>query len=275
MRYIKKTYSYILSFVKSVSEDNVGMYAAQASFFVSISSIPFVMLLLSLLKYFVPIDMYEMENIISGYVPAKILPLVNTVFEEIFNNSADISVISVTAISTLWLSSGGFMALYLGLNKVYDINRKRNYFYRRIVSVFYTLCFLALIVLSFAVFTYSSRIQHILQGIFPVTAEILSVFFKARVLIFIAFLSVIFASFYKFVPYRKISFVKQLPGAVFAALGWCVFTYAYSIYIEHFSNYSYVYGSLSAVVFWLLWLYFCIGIFLYGAELNKLIWRKN
>ncbi len=50
-----------------------------------------------------------------------------------------------------------------------------------------------------------------------------------------------------------------------------VFSFFYSIYIEHFSNYSFVYGSLAAIVFLMLWLYFCMNIFLFGAQINKMI----
>ncbi len=51
-----------------------------------------------------------------------------------------------------------------------------------------------------------------------------------------------------------------------------VFSFFYSIYIEHFSNYSFVYGSLAAIVFFnALALFFCMNIFLFGAQINKMI----
>lgn len=62
---------------------------------------------------------------------------------------------------------------------------------------------------------------------------------------------------------------SHLPGAVFSSLGWILFSYFYSLYIKWFPRSSYVYGSLAAVVFFLLWLYFCMSILLWGAEINK------
>ena len=42
----------------------------------------------------------------------------------------------------------------------------------------------------------------------------------------------------------------------------------YAYYIENFGNYANVYGSLTAVVLLMLWLYFCMFIMLVGAEIN-------
>ena len=66
-------------------------------------------------------------------------------------------------------------------------------------------------------------------------------------------------------------FYHHLPGAVFAAAGWMLFSYFYSLYTTYFTGVSYIYGSLTAVVLLLLWMYVCMIILLIGAELNKLI----
>ncbi|MBS5724524.1 MAG: YihY/virulence factor BrkB family protein, partial [Clostridiales bacterium] len=63
-------------------------------------------------------------------------------------------------------------------------------------------------------------------------------------------------------------------GAIFAALGWVLFSYFYSLYIQYFPSASYLYGSLAAIVFLMLWLYICMMILIYGAEINKYIFRK-
>ena len=47
-----------------------------------------------------------------------------------------------------------------------------------------------------------------------------------------------------------------------------IFSALFSIYFDHFSHFSYMYGSLTAVVMLMLWLYICICILLIGAEIN-------
>ena len=83
---------------------------------------------------------------------------------------------------------------------------------------------------------------------------------------------VFFLGIYTFVPDRRLSVKSQVPGAVFSTLGWMGFSLAFSLYFTHFGgwNYSYMYGSLAAIVLFLLWLYFCMCILFWGAEVNCL-----
>ena len=62
----------------------------------------------------------------------------------------------------------------------------------------------------------------------------------------------------------------HLPGAVFSAVGWVLFSFFYSLYVTDFPNAASLYGSLAAVCLLMLWVYFCLLILLLGAELNKL-----
>ena len=73
----------------------------------------------------------------------------------------------------------------------------------------------------------------------------------------------------------KSGFLPHFPGAVFASVGWTMFSYGYSLYITNFPSASYIYGSLAAVCLIMLWLYFCMIILLLGAEVNKIFAEKN
>ena len=275
MKYIKKFFSGIWKFTSCIIEDNIGLYAAQASFFMIISSVPFIMLLLALVKFFVPIDPSHTMSAIGKYIPHTLLPWINTVINEIFNKSSNISIISVTAVTTLWLSSRGFMALYAGVNNVFGIKDIPNYFYCRLISLFYTICFLAAMFLAIIMFVFGNKIQAFLYGKYTILYDIVSFLMSMRIIIFLTLVSLFFAAFYTFFPKKKVKFKSQIPGAVLASLGWMGFSYAYSLYIEYFSNYSYVYGSLTAIIFLMLWLYFCMDIFLYGAEFNRMLADKS
>ena len=78
-------------------------------------------------------------------------------------------------------------------------------------------------------------------------------------------------------PNKRNGFWNSLPGAMFSAVGWAVFSSVYSIYVTHFSRISNIYGSVYAVAISMLWLYFCICILLYGGALNKYVaqWRNG
>ena len=79
----------------------------------------------------------------------------------------------------------------------------------------------------------------------------------------------LFAAMFMFMPNRHNRFVASIPGAVFAGLGWQLFSYFFSIYVRHFSGLSTIYGSLTTMAIAMLWLYTCIAIIFYGGALNK------
>ena len=51
--------------------------------------------------------------------------------------------------------------------------------------------------------------------------------------------------------------------------------HVFSLYFTNFSNYSYMYGSLTAIVLLMLWLYFCICILFIGAEINHFLYEDD
>ena len=81
-------------------------------------------------------------------------------------------------------------------------------------------------------------------------------------------LTVVFALTYTYVPNKKLKMKYQIPGAVFSAVGWNLFSYGFAVYVDSFNGMS-IYGSLSTIVIMMFWLYCCIYILLIGANLNR------
>ena len=66
-----------------------------------------------------------------------------------------------------------------------------------------------------------------------------------------------------------------MPGAFITAIGWMVFSDAFSMYLDSFSGFSNMYGSLTTIIFIMLWLYFGMYITLIGAEFNQLLAERR
>lgn len=273
MNGLKKFISGVHGFVRKCTEDDVPVFASQASFFMIFSTIPFVMLLITLLKYVVPISLDEMLDILSFYVPSELMRYITAIMVEVFDKSlsGSGSISVVTAISTLWLASKGIMSLYTGTNRIYRPDVALGYIKSRSLSVLYTIMFILMIVATIVVFGFGKSIEGFIYDKLPVFVPVVDLVLKLRLIVFIVVLTLVFASFYKVFTHTNMSFAMQFPGAVCASAGWMMFSWIYSLYIHYISNYSYVYGSLAALVFLMLWLYICMIIFLCGAELNKLI----
>ena len=69
---IKRLWECIKTFVHYVLDDDLGLYAAQASFFIIFSTTPFIMLLITLAKYVLPINQEQIITQIYRHIPMEI-----------------------------------------------------------------------------------------------------------------------------------------------------------------------------------------------------------
>ena len=79
---------------------------------------------------------------------------------------------------------------------------------------------------------------------------------------------------YTFAPDEFISSKYMNKGALFTTLGWIATTYIYSIYVSHFAHYTVFYGSISAIIAMMMWIYFLSYILVFGIVINVLDYEK-
>lgn len=262
----------IKSISQKIDDDKVGAYAAQSSFFILVSFIPCIILLCTLIQY-TPITEVMLLNAFEQIVPSQLTPLVSSIVNEIYYRSSA-ALISITAIVTLWVAGKAFLGIAEGLNSIYGITETRNYFIRRVKACIYTLVLLVVIVVCLGLLVFGNIIMNLTQETFPVFSVIIRQLLRHKTILVQCLLTLFFMFLYKYVPDRKSSLIRELPGALFAGIGWQVFSFVYSLYVNQSSGFMNMYGSLATIVFAMLWLYFCISIVFYGAEVNTFI-EKN
>lgn len=263
MNIIKK----IQSIIKIISSDNIFVYSAQASFYIIISSIPFIMLLLSLTQYVLPVNEQDIFRLVVPLMPEVIKEPVMSIISELFYKSSG-SVISITAISTLWSASRGIAAIERGIRNVYHTPCRRAFFLDVTASIFYTIIFIIIVILFMATTVFGNSIITFLEVKSGLLCWIFGKTSWMRWILTFCILTAFFALIYTAFSGRKIQLKRNLPGAVFTTTVWMIFSVLFSFYIENFANYSYLYGSLTAIVLMMLWVYFCMIIFLLGGEIN-------
>lgn len=249
------------------SKDEVTVYAAQASFFLVISFFPFIMLLLTLIQLVPNVNKSDLLTLLIDIMPDTFHSFVIGIVDDLYTKSPG-TILSISAIGAIWSASRGMLSIERGLNRVYEVSRNRNYLIRRIICSGYTVIFILVCIASLLVLVLGNSLQNLLYRIFPVLADITRYIISFRSLLALSILILAFMGLYTFIPSQKQAIWKQLPGAIFSSLGWMIFSSLFSIYFDHFNNFSYMYGSLTAMVLLMLWLYFCICILLIGAEIN-------
>lgn len=248
-------------------KDEVPVYAAQASFFIVLAFFPFIMLLLTLIQFIPAINKSDLISIMVAVMPDMLDSLMIGIVDDLYIKSPG-TILSVTAIIALWSAARGMMGIERGLNRINDSQEKRNYVVRRLICAGYTVIFMAICIVSLVLLVFGTSIQNLIARTFPVIYNLANHIISFRSLLAMILFLLCFIGLYTIVPMKKQDPWQQVPGALFATIGWMLFSYAFSIYFTYFSNFSYMYGSLTAIVLMMLWLYFCICILFIGAEIN-------
>ena len=257
-----------------MQDDHIPAYSAQAAFFIIISFFPFIMLIISIIKY-LPITESSMLLLFSRLFPSGVSSMVVSIVNQIYKTSSSMTLISITAISTLWSAGKGFLAIMKGLNRVFSIKETRGYLYLRVTSAFYTLIFAIMVIATMILFVFGNKLYIWIEKKVPILADMALLIISVRTIVGLVTLVIFFVLIYLFIPNRKAKVMEEIPGAIISSAGWMGFSYAFSFYIDNFSNFSATYGSLTVIVLFMLWMYFLMYILFIGAQFNRLLEDKH
>ena len=270
----KRIKDQIVRIAATVNSHHTGAYAAQAAYFFVLSLIPIFLLLLTMVQ-FTPVTTPEVLQTMLQVFPDSVAPLIRSIVVQTYSQSG--SIIPVTIIVALWSAGKGVLSVTSGLNCIYSNTETRNYFYLRLRASLYTVLFLLAIMLSLVISVFGNSISVMVYRYVPFLSKVVDFIMQIRTVVTFIVLTVFWDLVYKFLPNRKhqakTTLRKQLPGAAFTALGWQMISFVFSVYLDIFTGFSSMYGSLTTIVLIMLWLYGCMYIILLGGELNALLER--
>lgn len=271
MKRIKDYLKKIMAVSEEIAKDHVGAYAAQTAYFFMICMIPIILLLLTLVQY-TPVTKADVMTAVIQVFPSSVDSMMTSIVNQVYNQST--GVISITVIVALWSAGKGVLAMSTGLNCVYKCRETRNYVFLRLRATLYTVMFILVIILLLVLSVFGNSLNLFIEEHVPILSKAADWLIEARTFITPVTLVLFTLLIYKFLPNRKDRYLKQLPGAVFAAIGWMVVSWVFSVYVDVFEGFSTMYGSLTTIVLIMLWLYFCMYSILLGGEINVMMYDK-
>lgn len=271
MKRLKKGYQKVTEIITQVSDHHVGAYAAQTAYFFMLCMIPIILLLLTLVRY-TPITKADVMSAVIRVFPASVESMITTIVNQVYNQS--MGIIPITVLVALWSAGKGVLAITTGLNCIYGCRETRNYVFLRIRSTIYTMMFLLVIILLLVLSVFGNALNIFIAEHIPLVKNVADWLIEVRIVITPIVLMIFSLLIYKFLPNRRDKILRQLPGAVFAAIGWMVVSWIFSVYVDIFRGFSNMYGSLTTIVLIMLWMYFCMYSILLGGEVNVLMYDK-
>lgn len=258
--------------VQTVKQMHIPLHAAYAAYFLILSVFPALLLVLSMLRY-TGLTVEDLLWLMEDFLPQPLMDMAEDLVYGIYQHSTG-TVVGVAAVTALWSASRGIYGLLRGLNAIYGVSEDRGYLYTRGISVVYTFLFFLVLLVTLVLHVFGNTIIGMLTMVDNKLLIFLIDLIDLRFFLLLVLQSLIFTLMFMALPNKRNRFLDSLPGGMLSSLGWLVFSDLYSIYVEHFSNYSNIYGSVYGIALSMLWLYCCMSILFYGGALNRYLMEK-
>lgn len=271
---LRDIYDAVDEFSKGMSRRRITTYSAACAYYLFMSLIPMIMLLVSVIQY-TPLTQDMILEAISDYVPDSLYEILNSIISSIYSGGRVALTISI--LLTIWSAAASMKALMRGMDSVYDAERHEDFFVFSLRACIYMVVFVLMLLLSFFVMVYGGQILQLLYNFLPHNGAVDWLFDIAgymRFIVVLAVLALVFSFTYWRMPARRLRYKAQWPGAVFCALSWAVFSVIFSFYVS-VSNRFGAYGLIGTVIVAMIWLYYCFYFLLLGGYINHFIDQRR
>ena len=214
-----------------------------------------------------------------SYALGTILPAGSSTVLAYLRGSTDrpVGLLITTSLLTVWSASGVIISWMDGFRRAYQLPKTWGIVQERAIAI--SLVLMAGIPLTFStvLVAFGSRIEtrilfHIGHEFGPL---ILLLWGAIRWLIAIlTSIAVIQLIYHNAVP-RTQPWHSVLPGAVLATAMWLISTALFGWYLQHYADYSVIYGSLGLGIALLVWMYLISLVVLIGAEFNAMLFPRG
>lgn len=263
-----KLWSYIRDFLRRCKEDNVSATGAQLAYYLVLAFFPFLIFLLTLMPL-TPLADQDILASLLQVMPESAADIVGPVVEDVLNNRSG-TLLSTALILTLWSASSGMNNLLSAMDIAFDVDNKRNFIVKRLISLLFTLVLVLMIFITLASQVFGEVIVSYLSSTALSSGVVEGTWSLVRNLIPFVVMVLGFSLLYRYGPgFPKeeiLSFKEALIGGVVAAAGWTLISQGFAFYVSNFANYSNTYGSIGGLIILLVWLYISSLVIMLGAE---------
>lgn len=214
---------------------------------------------------------------LDGVVPAEALTLIDDTLTRVTGNSGGgLSLAIVGLLLALWTVSGAANALMRALNRIHGRTESRNFARQRLVALALVAWTLLGVVISFGLLVLGPPLSQAVGEAVGAESAARWIWWSAQWPILICALIWSLGAILRLGPDGDHSDRRALlAGAAVATLIWLVASGLFAVYVSQFGNYNAAWGSLSAVIVMLTWLWLTSLAILLGAQVAAEVERRR
>ncbi len=259
----------LLRVYENIGKDRVVLVAAGVTFYSLLALFPAIAALVALYGLFAdPSTIAARLDSLSGVLPAGALDVMREQMQRVAaqgHGKLGLTFLVGLAVS-LWSANAGIKSIFDALNLVYNEEEKRGLVKLNLVSLSFTAAAIVFVLVAIAAMVVVPAMFSYLGLADDATAMLVQVL---RWPILLAIVTVVLAVLYRYGPSRSRPQWRWITwGSAFAAIAWLAFSILFSWYAANFGSYNATYGSLGAVVGFMIWIWLSTAVILLGAELD-------
>jgi membrane protein len=269
---------YLRSIIANSEEDDIFFLAGGVAFSVLLAAVPFLLLLVSGLGYFLNLSpaasLSRVSQLIDQLLPPDSGPsanIITSLMNEAIRVRGKVGVLS--AITFVWFSTRLFGSLRTVLAAVFDLDHERGIIQGKLfdakVTVVATLAVIAYTIINAYLALATTRWQQIVVQAGVRAASMSQVTVAGIRVLEVLFVVGMFFALYKFLPSKRIRFKTAAIAACFGGVLLEIAKIAFSAYLKKFNPGSLFTGALATIVIVIIWLYYGATIFILGGEVGQ------
>ena len=230
------------------------------SFFMAI--FPFLLFILNLIPFVWFIDDFHLKLLafLDSLLPPQTSSFFNEIFFDIFNTPRA-GLLSFVFVLSIFLMTNGINAIFTGFEYSYHTHINRSIIRQYFVALGVSLIIAFMLLIAVIVVFYLTYIIENLEAIGVFSDSFILIIYNAV------------ATLYYFGTKEGRQSRYFSIGAVFTMVLILITTFLFKIYIENFSSYNELYGSIGVLLILMLYIWLNANILLLGFELNASIYR--
>jgi len=256
--------------VQQFKHDDVTDRAAALTYFGVLAIFPGLLVLVSLMGLLGRSNVQSLLNNLQQVAPGGVSSFLRTVLQQVQGRSGAATIGAIVGIViALWSASGYIAAFMRASNAIYDVDEGRPIWRTAPVRLGVTVAVVIMLVACSLIVVVTGSVAKQVGHMLGLGNGLVMVWQIAKWPVLLVIVSLMFSLLYWACPnVKQPGFRWITPGGVIAVVAWLIASAAFALYVSFSSSYNKTYGSLAAIIIFLVWLWISNIAILLGVEFN-------
>ncbi|WP_304508727.1 YihY/virulence factor BrkB family protein [Anaerotignum sp.] len=250
--------------LKGYFANEIGKTAASLTYYLIFAIFPFLIFISSLLG-FLNLPMITVEGDASVLLPADVVTLINLTIAHMTETSSG-AWLTFGLVFTVWFPLRAVSSLVAAINRIYGDEKMQKHTMR---IVFLTILIILFIPVLLMILLISQEVLEFMSIFVPMAEKFIDLWTRIRFLPIALGVLCLICGVYFLSPNTRPPKRYVFPGAFLSTAAWVLFSAGFAHYVDHVGKYSVIYGSISAIIAFLVWLNASVVAMLMGAVFNQ------